>query len=336
MYSKLIPIILLTLWLGISSCNNKNSPVNNPHPISLSWCNQPLREQFNSLKKVKVKSSWFKVFEVGHGVYAIAEPSNFQEVISYLILGEEKALLFDSGMGLSSIKKVVKQLTNLPLTVINSHTHYDHIGGNHEFDNILAIDLPYTIGRAKNGMSHDFVKHEVTKEAICLEKSPNKDTANYHIKPFKIKGFIKEGYIFQLGNRTLEIISVPGHTPDAIALYDKASGYLWTGDTFYEGPIWLFDPETNLFDYQQSIQKIANISGQLSKVFPAHNTPIADPKRLKDLNQAFHQIMIGEKKAENSTESKHVIDAALLFKFEGFSFYIRKNLLTDFVATNRS
>lgn len=67
------------------------------------WCGQPLRTQFSTLMEVHVTSDWFKVYEVGKGVYAIAEPFNFQEVISYLIIGNEKALLFDSGMGMASI-----------------------------------------------------------------------------------------------------------------------------------------------------------------------------------------------------------------------------------------
>lgn len=286
-----------------------------------------MRAQFATLKELSTQQDWFKVYEVGRNVYAIAEPYNFQEIISYLIIGKEKALLFDTGMGLSSIATVVKELTDLPVTVLNSHTHYDHMGGNYEFDQVLGMNHPYTQSRADNGMSHAIVQHEVTTEAICLDHLPYLDTANYHIKPFEISAFVEEGSIIDIGGRSLEVIAVPGHTPDAIALLDKANGYLWTGDTFYEAPIWLFDPETDLKVYQQSIAKLGKLAPALNTVFPAHNTPVASPERLTELVEAFDKVLSGEKKAVNSGESDHVSDDALLFEFEHFSFMIRRDLL---------
>ncbi len=286
-----------------------------------------MRAQFATLKEVSTSQDWFKVYEVGHGVFAIAEPYNFQEVISYLIIGAEKALLFDTGMGLSSIVSLVEELTDLPVTVLNSHTHYDHMGGNHEFDRVLAMKLPYTQNRADHGMPHATVAHEVTAEAICLNHLTEADTAAYRIKPFEISQFIEDGSLIDLGKRTLRVITVPGHTPDAIALLDEANGYLWTGDTFYEAPIWLFDPETDLNIYRQSIGRLGQLAAKLTSVFPAHNTPVASPNRLTELVAAFDEVLSGRKKPVNSGESDHVSDDALLFEFEHFSFMIRRDLL---------
>ncbi len=314
-------LLLLPCLLLLFQCNPGT------HEDSANWCNQPVREQFSTLNEVSTNQTWFKVYEVGKDVYAIAEPYNFQEVISHLIIGTEKALLFDTGMGLSSISDVVKELTALPVTVLNSHTHYDHMGGNYEFDQVLAMNHPYTQNRADNGMPHAVVRHEVSPEALCLNHLPGLDTAGYHIKPFSISQFIQDGSRIVLGNRSLQVIAVPGHTPDAIALLDEANGYLWTGDTFYEAPIWLFDPETDLQVYQQSIAKLGRLAQGLNTVFPAHNTPVASPERLPELVAAFDQVLSGEKEAVNSGDSDHVSDDALLFEFEYFSFMIRKDLL---------
>lgn len=292
-----------------------------------NWCDQPFQAQFAKLKAKPTSSDWYKVYEVGKGVYAIAEPYNFQEVISYLILGTEEAVMFDTGMGLSSIASVVKELTDLPITVINSHTHYDHMGGNYEFDKVLSMNTDYTRKRAKNGMNHSLVAHEVTTEAICLDHLPELDTATHHIKPFIITDYLEDGTIIDIGNRQLQVISVPGHTVDAIALLDEANGYLWTGDTFYEAPIWLFDDGTDLAVYQRSIEKLAKLAGSLTTVFPAHNTPVAEPIRLAELTEAFAQVLNGTKKALGNDESAHVSDNAALFEFEHFSFMIRKDLL---------
>ena len=315
---KLSSKIILSIFLFFTACTTKTKNTSN----KTSWCDQRLRTQFSILKEVQLQQDWFKVYVVGDRVYAIAEPFNFQEVISYLVLGSEKALLFDSGMGMASIKSVTEKITDLPVMVINSHTHYDHIGGNYEFDTILAMDTPYTINRATNGISHKRVAHELAEEALCLEKIPELDTLNYKINPFSITTFIKDGSIIELGKRNLKIIAVPGHTPDAIALLDEENGYLWTGDTFYEAPIWLFDPETKLNDYHQSIKKLADLSSKLKKVFPAHNTPIAEPVRLVELVNAYEQIINGVKKAVTSDN-----DNTSLFEFEHFSFMIRSELL---------
>jgi len=287
-----------------------------------NWCDQTLREQFSTLKEVKTTSTWFKVYEVDINTYAIAEPYNFQEVISYLILGNKKVLLFDSGMGMSSIKNVIKQITSLPVTVVNSHTHYDHIGGNYEFDTILAMNTEFTKARAKNGMDHNFVKHEVTNDAFCKDKLPELDIENYHINPFQISEFIEDGFTIDLGNRILEVIAVPGHTIDAIALYDKTNGFLWTGDTFYKGPIWLFDEGTDLKAYQNSIQKLSTLAPNLKKIFPAHNTPLANSVRLVELTNAFQSVISGNKTPEVNDD-----ETSALFEFEHFSFMIRRNLL---------
>jgi len=310
-------LLFFSVILSLLACNSttKNE--------STDWCDQTLRVQFETLSEINTESNWFKVYKVGDQVYAIAEPYNFQEVISYLILGTERALLFDSGMGLSSIASLVKELTSLPVTVINSHTHYDHIGGNYEFEHILAMNTSFTKGRSVKGLLHDFVKHEIAKDAFCKDKLPLLDTTTYHIKPFPITEYIADGSTIDLGNRKLEIIAVPGHTPDAITLWDKKNGYLWTGDTFYEGPIWLFDEGTDLDAYAKSTQRLAQLFPDTQKVFPAHNIPVADPIRLKELEKAFQEVINGIKKPK--TVGKN--DTSTIFEFEHFSFMIRTNLL---------
>ncbi len=314
--------LLYFLFLGSYSSYAQTDATN--------WCDEADLTMYSGLDAVTTSSDWFKVYTVGKDVYAIAEPYNYEEVISYLILGTEKALLFDSGNGLGSIYALVKELTNLPVTVLNSHSHYDHIGGNHEFDNILALKTEYTLYWAKNGWSHDLVKNEVAPDAFCKEKLPNIDTASYHIKPFSISTFINDGHIIDLGERTLEVISVPGHTPDAIALLDKEHGYLWTGDTFYEATIWLFFDGTDLKAYEKSIKKLADLSTSLEKLFPAHNTPIAEPVRLVELVDAFDQVMKGTKKAKNTNKNGLPVydeEAKAIYEFDHFSFLIRRDHL---------
>lgn len=300
--------------ISLSAFCQANVPVDN-------WCSTPLRPGLEKFKEIKTSKPWFKVYDVGHNTYAIDEPYNWEETIAYLILGKEKALLFDTGMGLDTISSVVKELTKLPIVVLNSHTHPDHIGGNHEFSYILAMNTRYTRINAANGYRHNDVKWEVSPAAFCLARLPHQDTAVYHIKPFKVSRFIKSGYTINLGGRKLQVIATPGHTPDAICLYDEKIGYLWCGDSFYEGPILLSSDGTDLKAYQQSIKKMAQLAAKSICVLPAHNLPIAKPGLLIEAAKEFDQIVSGMKKGKPGD------NYTLIFNCNKFSYQIGERYL---------
>src|SRR3954463_15227779 len=77
------------------------------------WCRKLPRPAYAEFERVPVKSDWFEVYRVAPNVYAIYEPHQWEEVISYLILGSKRAILFDTGMGIANIKAVVEELTKL-------------------------------------------------------------------------------------------------------------------------------------------------------------------------------------------------------------------------------
>ena len=216
------------------------------------------------------------------------------------------------------IRPVVESLTTLPVVVVNSHTHYDHIGGNADFDSVLARDTDFT-RQNERGNPHAVVAGEVTREAVCLTHLPGFDTAGYAIRPWTPTGTIADGSTIDLGGRTIEVIATPGHTPDAVALLDRQAGLLWTGDTFYDGPIWLYFPGTDLDAYQRSIERLATLAPGLVKLFPAHNTPVAPPARLPELIRRFAEVRRGGVRGEPR-------DGGLMeYRFDGlpFSFLMR-------------
>lgn len=282
--------------------------------ISPEWCAGLPRAQYADLASVGVASDWFEVWEVGEGVLAIYEPKQWQEVISYLVVGTDRALLFDTGMGIASISGVVEQLTDLPIVVLNSHTHLDHIGGNAEFSAIVGTDTEFTRARTE-GLSNAQVRGELEPEALCGPLPAGVTQDSYHTRPWTITEIAADGYSFDLGGRTVEVLHIPGHTPDAVALLDAEAGYLWTGDSFYEGPIWLFAPETDLERFEQSVRRLADLAPRLTTVFPAHNTPVADPSRLLELRDAITAVREGTAVGEVDGEIER-------FDFGGFSILL--------------
>ena len=219
-----MPRGLLFLLMAVSS--RLTAQVSNPE-----WCRALPRPEYKTIERVNVSDPWFEVYKPARGVYAIYEPHQAEETISYLIVGNKRALLFDTGMGISDIKKVVEQLTTLPVVVLNSHTHNDHVGGNWEFETIYGMDTKFTRTNAKG--SREDAQAEITPDQICGELPKGFDPKTYSTQPWTIAAFLKDDDWIDLGERNLEVIATPGHTPDAISLLDRANGLLFTGDTYY-------------------------------------------------------------------------------------------------------
>jgi len=291
-----------------------------PPPASTRWCDLLPRPANAALERVSVASEWFVVYRAAEGVFAIVEPLQFEETISYLIVGRDRALLFDTGLGLVPIRPVVEELTRLPVLVLNSHTHFDHVGGNAEFDTILARETEYTRSNAR-GFPHEKLAGEVEAESFCRGAPKGADTAGFHTRAWKATGRVAEGETIDLGDRALEVLEVPGHTPDAIALLDRAHGLLWTGDTYYDSTIWLYVPETSLDDYERSVGRLAALVPELKRLLPAHNTASAEPGRLVAAKEAIRQVRAGSAKGREESRNR------VVFPFDGFSILTSRALL---------
>ena len=239
------------------------------------WCRGLPRPEYKTLERVPISDPWFEVYKPAHDVFAIYEPHQAEETIGYLIVGDNQALLFDTGMGISDLKKLTSELTKLPIIVLNSHTHDDHVGDNWQFSTVYAMDTDFT---RKNAMgSREDAQAEITPDQICGALPKEFNSTSYATRPWRIAAYTHDGARFDLGGRTLEVIATPGHTPDAISLIDRANGLLFTGDTYYPAPIWLFRPETDFDAYAASIRRLAAIAPQIKTVLGAHNIPVASP-----------------------------------------------------------
>lgn len=277
-----------------------------------AWCRALPRVEYKGLPRVPTKDGWFEVYSVAPGVLAIYEPHQSEETISYLIVGGKEALLFDTGMGISDIRKVTAGLTKLPVVVLNSHTHNDHVGGNWQFDTIYSMDTDFTRANARG--SRVDAQAEVGPGEICGELPKAFDAKVYATRPWKIEGYKHDGDRIDLGGRALEVIATPGHTPDAVCLLDRDYGLLFTGDTYYPAPIWLFRPETDLEAYDASIRRLAALAPLVKIVLGAHNIPVAQPSVLPRLVSAFEAVRAGKVAPAPASSGK------VIYKVDDISF----------------
>lgn len=291
------------------------APSMQAHSTQPEWCRALPRPGYKTLHRVPVSDAWFEVYEVSPSTFAIYEPRQSEETIGYLIEGSQRALLFDTGMGIGDLKKLISNLTQLPIVVLNSHTHGDHVGGNWQFSTIYGMESDFTRKNAQGSSKQ--AQQEIKPSEICGALPVGFNAKTYTTRPWKITKYIHDSERIDLGGRSLEVIATPGHTPDAICLFDPANSLLFTGDTYYPGTIYLFAPETDPQAYGNSVHRLAALTPQVKIVLGAHNFPISDPSILIKLQAGFDAIQAGKVTSSAAGPGK------VIYKAEGISFLMR-------------
>lgn len=209
-----------------------------------------------------VSSRWydeyFIVENIDERTFAIGEPLYYQQNFSYLIVGSERAVLFDAGPGYRDIRAVAESLTEVPITFVPSHFHYDHTGNRITFERVAVVDLPRLRVRAKdNQLALTWPEHLGSMEGV--------EAPTLHITEW-----LPVGSEIDLGDRQLRVLYTPGHTDDSISLLDTSSGFLFAGDFIYPGPLYAFLPNSSLKDYLEGSESILRETGTDNSIFGAH------------------------------------------------------------------
>jgi hydroxyacylglutathione hydrolase len=179
----------------------------------------------------------FQVHEYNEDLYILRESgcANYEKPFLYLLFGKDKALLLDTGAGKTDVAQVVKRVIDswasrnkrdgIPLIVAHTHAHGDHIAG----DEQLRL-LPQT---------------------TVIPPNPGAVQAF-----FEIKDWPNEIATYDLGERVLDVIPIPGHEASSIAIYDRQTGILFTGDTLYPGRLYVSDAPA----FSASVQRLVEFT----------------------------------------------------------------------------
>ena len=236
------------------------------------------------LQKGRMVTDYFSVEELGQNTFAIGEPRYYQQNYSYLILGETRAFLFDSGSGTRDISPVVKSLTSLPVTVMVSHLHFDHLGGIGPFNHVAMIDLPETRADMHDGV---FTPGRYEYSGLADKK----------VRPsFPIAEWLKPGDTIDLGGRVLTVLNTPGHTPSSTSIYDPAAKRLFTGDYIYPTTLYAFSVGTSMSAYHATAQRLLATIPADTTLWTAHccrkdGGILAPWLAIKDLREMDNQLV---------------------------------------------
>ncbi|WP_352426051.1 MBL fold metallo-hydrolase [Aminomonas paucivorans] len=261
------------------------------HPEA--WWKDLPRKAYGELEKVGTFQGWFEVYRVAPGVFALYEDGQFEETLSYLILGKERAVLLDTGDGIGDIRALTEELTDLPVSVVNTHHHIDHVAQNYRFDDVALFDDPYARRAAERGFSHEEAA-ELIREGLVRKPFPaGFDPATYHMPPFRVTRWLHQGDEIDLGGRVLEVIHTPGHSSDSICLLDREARLLWTGDLFYTGSVYTYLPGGNLDQFVESYEKILRRWDEYDRLLPSHNEPWVEKELLREAHGLAVQVRSG-------------------------------------------
>ncbi|QIB68210.1 MBL fold metallo-hydrolase [Aminipila butyrica] len=299
----------------------------------MKWKDSTPREYYSKYEKVNLKNAqgWFEVYRLPGDVYAICEPQHFQEVNAYLIVGTEQSVLFDTGMGICNIKAVVSELCSNKVAVVNSHFHFDHIGDNHRFNEIYIFDDPYAKAIASVGLTKEGMGNQLDEDMFLFGYPEGFEPNNFRIKPYKVKT-LYDGYRFDLGNRSLEVIHTPGHSNDSIMLFDNGNKILFTGDTFYLGALYAhFDcnefGKSNIGDYYATMKNLFERCPDVKALYCSHNDFIVEPVKIAETTQALKSILNNQEGDSIATKSHHAYlenqNRIKEYKFDGFSIVVK-------------
>jgi glyoxylase-like metal-dependent hydrolase (beta-lactamase superfamily II) len=226
----------------------------------------------NNKVSKSVCEQWFDTTKISDRLYLITEPHYYwwNRANLWLIKGRDQDLLIDTGLGVSSLRQHIASLIDKPLLAIASHIHFDHAGGMYEFDRCAIHGAEAEALRTGDDLQGLCSPEQgfILEEHFDLLPHAEFTVEQYTLKGIEPTQILQEGDVLDLGDRALEVLHLPGHSPGCIGLYDKRSQELYSGDVIYDGDLLDQLDCSHIPTYVNSYERLQKLA--IETVYPGH------------------------------------------------------------------
>jgi len=244
--------------------------------------------------------------KIDQTTYRFTEAAFGEKVYMYLLIGRERALLIDTAYGFTDVPAAIKSFTDLPLTVVNTHGHLDHMHGNHLYPEVYLSAKDEEVFARHNDPNYliELLKAIAAQNKIpaFLLKLPALHVKDITASCPSVHKPLPDEMFFELGERRVSVLETPGHTAGSICLLDEKNGWLFSGDNNCEPGVLLNFPESSsVAVFRDGIHRLRILadSGRIVKMFPSHQTTPLEPEHLKKFEaacDAFLSLPLEEQK----------------------------------------
>jgi glyoxylase-like metal-dependent hydrolase (beta-lactamase superfamily II) len=233
---------------------------------------------------------WFTIDQVDDRTYIISEYRHWEETHCYLLNGSKHSLLIDTGLGICDIRKIVTELTDKPIIAVATHVHWDHLGGHKYFSNFYAHEAELNWLNGEFPLSMEQIREMVIDRCDLPEEFDVNDYEFFQGTPTKL---LQDNDVLDIGNRSVQILHTPGHSPGHMCFWEKDTGFLFTGDLVYKDTLFAFFPSTDPEAYLNSLERLSMLP--VNSVFPGHHSLNIQPEILTRMRDAFQQLKVDGK-----------------------------------------
>ncbi|WP_095590607.1 MBL fold metallo-hydrolase [Actibacterium ureilyticum] len=254
-----------------------------------------------------VAETWFNATRLDDHTTLIIEPHIhvLEQANMFLVEGSERDMILDTGMGVIPLKPYLDTLRRDPgkeIICVSSHTHIDHIGAVHEFDTRLVHPAEAAEMARPSGLTTLF-RRDMPERLLqtfldagyppigetLIEALPHAgyDPETYRLRGAHATGLLSHGDTVDLGDRSYQVLHLPGHSPGGIGLFEAATGVLFAADAIYDGPLIFEGPGMSVPDYRATFALLKTLP--VTTVHGGHD-PSFDRARMLEIIAEYEAL----------------------------------------------